>query len=128
MKISKLFQMNDFSCVMSSGMSFAQDPNDGKSPTSTTDARSRKMYDVGGAFYEAGRDEAAVEAFEEAYELSQRNVLLLNIANAYERLGNLEATIKTIDRYLPFVEPENKSARIKRQELLKAQLDSGELF
>lgn len=77
------------------------------------------MYDAGVSFYEAGRYEAAIEAFQEAYELSQRHALLLNIASAYERLGDLPSTIEVLERYLPYVEPDKKIALTKRLESLK---------
>ena len=53
----------------------------------TTEARAKELYENGAALYEEGRYEEAILAWEEAYRLSSRPVLLFNIANAYERLG-----------------------------------------
>lgn len=78
------------------------------------DERARKLYAVGVEFYEAGRYEAAVEAFEEAYRLSGRHVLLQNIASAQERQGKLDEAISALEKYLPHA-PEDKQVALQRR-------------
>lgn len=103
-------------------LALAQEATPSKA-SSENDAQAKRMYEAGVSFYEAGRYEAAIEAFEEAYELSQRHVLLLNIASAYERLGELEKTLDVLKRYQPHVEPEKSAALEKRIESLAQRLD-----
>lgn len=67
----------------------------------TQDARAKRLYEVGAEFYDAGRYEAAIEAFEEAYKLSGRHPLLMNISSAYEKLGNLDKALEALEKFQP---------------------------
>ena len=53
------------------------------------DAQAKQLYEEGVTYYEAGRNQEAVVAWTQAYNLSKKPLLLFNIANAHERLGNL---------------------------------------
>ncbi|MBM4391420.1 MAG: tetratricopeptide repeat protein [Deltaproteobacteria bacterium] len=66
---------------------------------SPDDLRARELYENGEILYEEGRYEDAIVAFEEAYRLSARPLLLFNIANAQERLGHWEEAHTTLSRY-----------------------------
>lgn len=68
---------------------------------SPQDARARDLFREGDELYAQGRYEEALANFEEAYELSQRPLLLYNIANAQERAGAWDDAIATLERYLP---------------------------
>lgn len=68
---------------------------------SPEDARARDLFREGDELYAQGRYEEALANFEEAYELSQRPLLLYNIANAQERAGAWDDAIETLERYLP---------------------------
>lgn len=64
------------------------------------DTQARELFDQGSASYEEGRYEEAISAFEEAYSLSARPLLLFNIANAQERLGRLVDALDNLRLYL----------------------------
>ncbi len=57
---------------------------------SSDDARARELYANGALLYEEGDYENAVVAWKEAHRLSERPLLLYNIANALERIGEWE--------------------------------------
>lgn len=67
---------------------------------SDTDRRARELYVEGDTHYKAGRYEEAAELFVEAYEISKRPVLLFNVANAYERMGEYEKAASYLREYL----------------------------
>ncbi len=62
--------------------------------------QARALFEQGEAAYEEGRYEEAVAAFEQAYGLSARPLLLYNIANAKERLGLLSEALENLRYYL----------------------------
>ena len=111
-------------CVSSavSGAS-AQAPAEAAQPDQTPapvelspqDARARDLFREGDELYAQGRYEEALANFQEAYELSQRPLLLYNIANAQERAGMWDDAIATLESYLPHayeVEQERIQTRI----------------
>lgn len=59
----------------------AEDPNQ---------AEAQRLFEKGAEAYNLGRFDAAIESFERAYELSQANALLYNIAQAYTKLYDVE--------------------------------------
>lgn len=59
----------------------------------------RELFEQGEAAYEEGRYEEAISAFEQAYGLSARPLLLYNIANAQERLGLLREALDNLRVY-----------------------------
>lgn len=61
--------------------------------------RARELFEQGEAAYEEGRYEEAISAFEQAYGLSARPLLLYNIANAQERLGLLREALENLRVY-----------------------------
>ncbi len=66
------------------------------------DARERQaraLFEQGQTAYEEGRYEEAISAFEQAYGLSARPLLLYNIANAQERLGMLSEALDNLRYY-----------------------------
>lgn len=89
------------------------------------DARAREIYDNGVILYEEGRYEDAIYAWEEAWKLSPRPLLLFNIANAQERLGHYEAAMDTLGRYralAPAGERETLDRRIRNIEARIAEI------
>lgn len=78
------------------------------------DVRARELYRLGDDLYSHGRYEEALAAFEEAYELSERPLLLFNMANAQERSGHWEEAIVSLEAYLPHAE-EDEQARIRNR-------------
>ncbi|MCB9620047.1 MAG: tetratricopeptide repeat protein [Sandaracinus sp.] len=79
---------------------------------SASDERARELYLVGDDLYSQGRYEEALAAFEEAYRLSERPLLLFNIANAQERSGQWQGAIESLEGYLPHAD-EAERARIE---------------
>jgi len=53
-------------------------------------AEAKRYFQQGEEFYSKGDYEKAIEAWEKSYELSQKDLILESIANAYERLGEAE--------------------------------------
>lgn len=89
----------------------------------TTEARAKELYENGAALYEEGRYEEAILAWEEAYRLSSRPVLLFNIANAYERLGRYDEAIDALSRYRAFAKAEERESLDRRMQNLERRRD-----
>ncbi len=78
----------------------AQPPAEGPAASDADkDEAARKLFELGNNRYKEGRYVEAIEAFEEAYRLSERPELLFNLANANERMGNLKAAIRHLEAY-----------------------------
>lgn len=78
----------------------AQTPDTKAQQVSPNDQRARMAFQLGAQAYAEGRYEAAAELFEESYRLSGRTVLLINLANVYERLGRLEDAVQSLEAFL----------------------------
>ncbi|MCP4677787.1 MAG: PEGA domain-containing protein [Deltaproteobacteria bacterium] len=74
--------------------------------TSTAFADARQHFMAGQDYYTQGRYKKAIEEFEEAYRLDPKSLLLYNIAQAYERLGDLPNTVKYLKLFIK-ADPEN---------------------
>ncbi len=83
------------------------------------DAKAKKLFKKGDKAYAEGDYETALEAFQEAYELSHREALLYNIGNTYERLGKPADAADALERYLPHAKKAEKEIVDKRIENLK---------
>lgn len=66
---------------------------------SESDARAKALYDEGTRLYEAGMYEEALQAFKIAYELSKRPLLLYNMAQAMERIGEWDEALVALEDY-----------------------------
>jgi len=89
------------------------------------DNQAREHFLVGKRYFEQARYPEAAREFEEAYRLSGRSELLLNLALAEERALDYQASIAALNRYLE-VEPATPDraeieARIERLEVLQAE-------
>jgi tetratricopeptide (TPR) repeat protein len=60
----------------------------------------RALVKQGNALYQAGRFEDALRAYQRAYELRPRPVLLFNLAQCHRELGRLARAIYLYERYL----------------------------
>ncbi len=112
--------------VLAIGCSLALSPSalalpspPGKRVSKQDDARARKLYEKGDKAYAEGRYQDAADAFEKAYELSGRSLLLFNLGNAYERLDRYQDAAEALDRYLPDAKPKEQDAIAKRIDNLK---------
>ena len=76
--------------------------------------RARELYENGATLYDEGRYEDAIVAWQEAWELSQRPLLLYNIASAQERLGHWRDALETLNRYRAYARPDERERLDRR--------------
>lgn len=113
---------------MLAGLAMAQDATDEAAgttePATATDdvAKAAELYETGSRLYEEALYDQAIEAFERAFELSDEPALLFNIANAQERLGDLEGTIETLNRYRIYAPAEEGDRLDRRVRTLETRL------
>jgi tetratricopeptide (TPR) repeat protein len=86
----------------------------GAQSTANNDAKARLLFDNGAMLYEEGRYEDATAAWERAYVLSPRPLLMFNIANAQERVGNLDKAHDALNRYRAFAPAEERAVLDRR--------------
>jgi tetratricopeptide (TPR) repeat protein len=84
--------------------------------------RAKELYNNGRQLYEEGRYEDAIAAWEEAYRVSNRALLLFNIANAYERIGAYQSAIDSLSRYRAFAPEDEREALERRLRNLELRL------
>ena len=92
-----------------------------------TEAEARRLFREGDRLYAEGDYEGAVTAFEKAYELSHKEALKYNMANAYERLGRYEAALAALRDYLPHTKPEEQDVVRRRIEKLEKRVEDQRL-
>jgi HEPN domain-containing protein len=78
------------------------------------DARAKELYENGADLYDEGRYDDAVAAWEEAYRLSNKALLLYNIANAEERAGRYRDALEHLNRYRAFATADERSILDRR--------------
>jgi tetratricopeptide (TPR) repeat protein len=71
-----------------------------RQPTERQRAEARELYARGQGLYRAGQYAEAEAAFWQAYEVIPNPVVLLGIAEARERAGNVAGAIEVLERYL----------------------------
>ncbi|MEL6347684.1 MAG: hypothetical protein AAFV53_31550 [Myxococcota bacterium] len=84
--------------------------------------RARQFYENGAILYDEGRYEDAILAWQEAWELSKRPLLLFNIANAQERLGLWRDALETLNRYRVYAKVEERERLDRRIANLERRL------
>lgn len=97
---------------------------DHDSADESPERRAQELFHRGDALYAQGRYEDAILAFQEAYAISERPLLLYNIANAQERLGRWADALGMLQRYLPDAAPTERvdvEQRIRSIELRVAR-------
>ena len=94
---------------------------------SESDAQARELFYKGEQHYAAGRYERAAVLYEGAYELSDRPAILFALANAHERMGNLDKAARYLRLYVRSAKPENKSDLMSRIEILETKRDQEKL-
>lgn len=65
----------------------------------SSDVAARSHFESGRAYFDRARYDDAVREFEEAYRLSNRHQLLLNIARSYEAAGEVERAVESLERW-----------------------------
>jgi len=86
------------------------------------DAKARYLYKNGEKLYTEGQYGDAIAAWKRAYALSPRPLLLFNIANAQERLGQLREARDTLNRYRAFAPPEERTTLERRLVALEERI------
>jgi len=71
-----------------------------RAQTQTATDQARKEFQRGAEAYQEARYEDAIEAFTRAYELDSKPVLLYNIAQSHERLGDVPSALRAYRDYL----------------------------
>ena len=59
----------------------------------------KRLYDMATLWYEEGQYDRALEAFNQAYALTQLGDILFNIANVQERAGQLQEAVDSLEKY-----------------------------
>ncbi|MDH5492754.1 MAG: PEGA domain-containing protein [Myxococcales bacterium] len=77
------------------------------STSSAQEDDARRLFAEGQEAYAAGRYEEAIAAWEGAYERDPRALLLFNLGQAQERLGRLELSLTTFERFAEAAGPEH---------------------
>jgi tetratricopeptide (TPR) repeat protein len=95
----------------------------GVPPAAANDSRARELYEAGAVLYEEGDYRNAVVAWEEAWELSRRPLLLFNIANALERIGNLDEALESLNEYRAFADPDERETLDRRIWALERRIE-----
>ncbi len=80
-----------------------------KKPPNKNDPKlieAKRLFQQGEELYSKGDYEKAIEVWEMSYELSQKDLILLSIANAYERLGRAEKARDNLGRWREAAPPD----------------------
>ena len=91
----------------------------------TAFADARQHFLAGQDYYTQGRYEKAIAEFEEAYRLDPRPLLLYNIGQAWEKLGDLVKAIDYLKKYLE-ADPNNeeRTTLLNKVASLQERLDA----
>lgn len=90
---------------------------------SAEDERARLHFEAGRSYYEEGNYEEALDEFRRAYTLSNRPVLLMNIAHCQERLGQWAEAAESLEQFIATMPPnaEERPTLQRRIENLRAR-------
>lgn len=89
-------------------------------PTSEADEEARTLFGLGDTAYQQGRYRAALEYFQQAYDLSHRPQLLFNIGQAADRLRDDARALAAFEAFLAEVpDSPQRSATEARVEILR---------
>ncbi|MEZ4318649.1 MAG: hypothetical protein R3F61_14135 [Myxococcota bacterium] len=111
---------------MLAGLAFAQDdpaPEPEPAAAESDMAEAKKLYENGVRLYDEALYDEAIAAFQASYDLSKQHALLFNIANAYERKGDLANAIKTLNQYRIYASEDEQSKLDRRVRTLEERLD-----
>ncbi|MBX3269966.1 MAG: tetratricopeptide repeat protein [Sandaracinaceae bacterium] len=104
----------------------AQDaPAEGTTPSAEEDARARELFQLGDRLYQHGQYDAAIDAFQEAYRLSRRPLMLFNLANAQERAGYLAEAVENLTGYIDHAPEAERTAIANRIAAMRERIASG---
>lgn len=89
----------------------------------TDKAKAKRAFDAGHLAYRNGSYEEAILKFQDSYGLCEMALTLLAIANAYERLGSLEAALENLEKYRPSAAKGEQAEIDSRIATLKERID-----
>lgn len=83
------------------------------------DERARGHFNAGASYFDQRRYDLAAREFEEAFRLSDRPALLLNLSTTYERLDQLDRAAESLEQYLQRepTSPQRRTLEIRLEEL-----------
>ncbi len=87
------------------------------------DRRAQSLFLQADGAYKAGNYELALALFRESYNLSERNLILVAIANSEERLGNLQAALSSLKLYVENVGDTKDPTIANRIRLLQDRIE-----
>jgi tetratricopeptide (TPR) repeat protein len=90
---------------------------------SDEEARAKELYRNGEQLYEEGLYENAIVAWELAYELSKRPLLLYNIANALERIGKWDDALRSINQYRALAPEDERQTLDRRMRAIERRIE-----
>ncbi len=85
--------------------------------------RARAHFSAGSSYFDQGRYAEAAGQWEDAYRLAAHAELLLNIATAYERDGDLERAVAALERYLALDDLPDRVTVQTRLDQVQARLE-----
>ncbi len=88
----------------------------------SNDDRAKQLFMNGVDLYDEGRYEEALIAWTEAYRLSDRHKILLNMANAYERMGELNRAMDELYRFKIYADSEQREQVERRIRMLEGKI------
>jgi tetratricopeptide (TPR) repeat protein len=91
---------------------------------SSADDRARLLYSNGRMLFDEERYDDALLAWQEAYALSGRPLLLYNIALAHEKLGNYGEAVDLLYKYRVYATPDEQQGLIEQIAELQVLIDS----
>jgi hypothetical protein len=94
--------------------------------TDANEARARELFENGSILYDEGRYNEAILAWREAWRISQRPLLLLNIANAQERLGSWREALESLNLYRVYARAEERDSLNRRIANLEERIRESE--
>lgn len=77
-------------------------------------AEAQRLFQNGARLYAEGSYPESVVAFQSAYDLTGEPLMLFNMANAYERMGELRKAIDLLSRFRPFADPAEQDVLLQR--------------
>jgi tetratricopeptide (TPR) repeat protein len=89
-------------------------------------AEAKRLFEDGAAAYAQGSYDAAIKAWEQSYEISQKPLIFESIANAWERLGDARKARDALSKwraYAPMEERDLLDARIRNLDARVARED-----
>lgn len=91
-------------------------------PTAEDIAEAKRLFANGERLYAEGSYEQALVALQAAYDLSGEELLLFDMANACERLGQLERAVELLNAYRPFADPSEQDVLYARIRALEGRI------